>query len=154
MDESYFIPEQKMESEYGALERSGGRRFMSTLIEDTGGELSNAQKRIERELLSPEEKFSRAVGAILSDWDNNDIYKIGDRDGDILLNKIQSMSKIKYINPVGYILGFIASRGGQKLDPKTDKVNYVIKNILPNIQDEGVAPPDVIRYARFWYNLI
>ena len=67
-----------------------------------------------------------------------------------MLTHAKIIKNVEHKNPVAYILGFLATKGGRTLDKKN--VMHVINNVLPEMKgDGGVEPPDVIRYARFWY---
>ena len=66
-----------------------------------------------------------------------------------MLEKVDNIADIQYKNPIAYILGYLASRGGQSL--RRNDVLSVINHVLPKLNNDGsVQPPDVIRYARYW----
>ena len=70
------------------------------------------------------------------------------RDMEALENSFDKVKDPEYKNPLGYVLGYIASRGGTKIDNET-----VDKAFLSLEKDGDVKQPDVIRYARLWMKM-
>ena len=66
---------------------------------------------------------------------------------EILLSKVGNITNVQYKNPSAYILGYLALNKGQ-IDKK--RVKHIFNSVLPDFKEEGVTPPDVIRYARYW----
>lgn len=100
------------------------------------------------------DKFKIQVNQIFVDLrENKNIRKIYNEDLKELLNKVEKIKELGYnisfINPSGYILGYIASNGGKNLN--NQNVDYVFNNILSLV--ESVTQEDVIRYARFYINI-
>jgi Family of unknown function (DUF5770) len=111
----------------------------------------NPQSRLERAMMDPLDRFRLYVDAIsraLGNWDK----RITQKDIDKMLVMAGDLDVVEYKNPTGYILGYLATGGGIKMDK--DQFNYVIKNVLPHAEhQESVLPPDVIRYSRLWIKL-
>jgi hypothetical protein len=131
--------------EADAYERTGPSGRLSEMIS------ANTMGDLQRELAhrSPEERFLISVDAISRRMASDHIANISESDITNMLTKTGHVQGLRYKNPVGYILGYLASRGGREI--KHDTVMNVITKVLPKLGDEGgVAPPDVIRYARFW----
>jgi hypothetical protein len=157
MDE-FFAEEEEMFADYGAeeprfepdakaFERVGPSGKLAellsspTVLEDMG--------KKGRESISPEDRFLINTDAMCRRLNSENIAKISELDITNMLEKTVDVVGLRYKNHVGYILGYLASQGGKSL--KTEQVKYVIKNILPQVAEEGgIAPPDVVRYARFW----
>jgi hypothetical protein len=138
-DEDEWKDELDFQPEVDVYERVGlpGERLAG--IEKMDDELG-------REILDPVERFTRQVNAI----SRNPNIQLSEEDTDILLSKISNISNINYKNPTGYVLGYIATRGGRNLDKKS--VTNIFKYILPKLQ-ESVEQPDVIRYGRYWQKI-
>lgn len=107
--------------------------------------------RIERAMLEPIERFRIYVDAIargLNNWDN---INISEQNIERLLEVASQLKTIEHKNPTAYILGFLATGGGIKLDKKN--FDNVVNEVLPHVEDTTVFPPDIIRYSRLWENL-
>lgn len=140
--------EYGLQSEATAYTRVGVGGKMSELL--TG--LETAETKIDKDT-SPEDRFIYAVNAIARRMMEEHIANITNKDIDNILDKSRYVTELKYKNPLAYILGYIATNGGQNIEAK--QVKYVIKDILPKLgKDSGVEPPDVIRYARYWKNFL
>lgn len=71
----------------------------------------------------------------------------------LLVDKTMDLDGLEYKNPWAFLLGFIASQGGQKLDKQ--KVLGVISKVPISISSaHGITPPDIIRYSRYWSKFI
>lgn len=107
---------------------------------------SDEQKR--RENLTPEERFlifSDAISRKLN------VYKLGNRDIDNILEKTKDIKNLKYKNPTAYVLGYVVSEGGKIIN--YERFDRVVNEELPDFKGSGVEPADVLRYARFWLHL-
>lgn len=143
-DERAYDQGPQFEAEIGAFERTGmGGRLGTGVI---GGLMGDIQKKMSRELSSPEDRFKIYVDAISRKLEGDGTVHISNQDIDAMLDKVSEIENVRYKNPTAYILGFLASRGGRNMD----NVTNVIKNVLPLIGDVGVEAPDVVRYARYW----
>lgn len=139
--------EPEMMAEIGAYERAGPPGALGTSLIKSGT-MAEIRKQLIKEISNPEERLRIFVDAISRKLNGEDIVRITQEDIDTMLEKIPTIPKAKYKNPSAYILGYLASRGGKKLDPS--HVKKIIRTILPHLQDSGVEPADVVRYARFW----
>ena len=62
--------------------------------------------------------------------------------------------KYKYINPTAFVLGFIASNKGIKMTKKSVNDTFLsIEDLTQELKD-GIEKPDIIRYARYWINVL
>ena len=108
--------------------------------------------RMERSMLDPLDSFRINVDGISRSLRNWDDVKISEKDITEMLEMAVDLKYVQYKNPTAYILGYMASNGGKKLD-KTSFDN-VIKKVLPHTEDQtSVTPVDVVRYARLWQNI-
>jgi hypothetical protein len=109
--------------------------------------------KLEQSTQDPLEKFCRKVNAIcrnLNNWE--EIENIDENSINIMLVKAANLDYVEYKNPSAYVLGFLASGGGNVLSK--EKFSYVIKKVLPRVDSEAsVLPPDVIRYSILWQKL-
>ena len=72
--------------------------------------------------------------------------KIVDVEIKAIVEKAKDTPNVEKYNPMGWILGFIGSKGGQK-----NMISYTLSVVLPITQTiEEVEYIDVIRYSRFW----
>jgi len=102
-----------------------------------------------REIQSPEDRFLINTDALCRRLSSENVIRITEADITNMLEKTTQIVGLKYKNYVGYILGYLASQGGQTL--KVEQVKYVIDKVLPQVGDVGgIAPADVVRYARYW----
>lgn len=99
----------------------------------------------------PLELFRRKVRAISLNIKEEFKGVISQKDINKIIINAENIKYVDFKNPYGYVLGYIASSGGNKIDKKN--VEYIFNNILPFINSESenfVKQPDVIRYAKFW----
>ena len=104
--------------------------------------------RAEKIAMDPLEKFRVAVDAIsrqLNSWEGITI-----REDSIaaMIESAAALEAVEHKNPTAYILGFLATGGGRRIDQT--ELAKVLKTILPRAESGNVQPPDVIRYARLW----
>lgn len=145
--EENYGDEANYEMEAKAFERAGPSGVLAELLTSV-----NIEKKGRREALPPEDRFLIAVDALSRRINEERLASLSQADIDNMLMKTVNIPNLRYKSPLGYILGYLASRGGTVLDVKN--VRNILENVLPSVsQDGGVEPPDVIRYARFWMNL-
>lgn len=96
-----------------------------------------------------EDRFKSAVNTAFLDLKGENLIRISDADLRILIEKIDQITVgVKYKNPTCYILGYVATSGGTKMNKSG--MDTVLK-IVPKLDKKlGIEPPDVIRYARYW----
>jgi len=108
----------------------------------------------------PEERFKQIVDGLSRHLEdqfrsaNNRLLEISEADIEHMLKKIPDISRVEHKNPLGYIIGYMASSGGTDMNsPEAkQKINSIFVQ-LPYILDGEFQKPDVIRYARYWMNL-
>jgi hypothetical protein len=93
--------------------------------------------------------FRRQVRAISLTIKEKFDNALSQQDINKMLTKAEKLPHVYFKNSTAYVLGYIASRGGEKIDLKG--VDYVFKNILPLF--DNIKKPDVIRYAKYWLTL-
>lgn len=128
----------QFKDEITAFERAGPSGRLHELI---SGDLETSR--------TPEDRFKIAVDAISRRLNGDNITPLTENDINNMLEKTLYISGLQYMNPIAYILGFVATKGGKSME--YNDVMNTINNILPELKgDGGVTPPDVIRYARYW----
>ena len=143
---------QRFENEGNAYERAGFPGVAAMLgTAFTGGAFGELQKHINKLVQEPEERFAIYVDAISRSFNGRQGVTISEDDIVAMLMKIRRLQYVDKKNPTAYILGYLASNGGSRMDKK--RVNEVITKILIYSEDSSVLPPDVIRYARLWMTL-
>lgn len=109
--------------------------------------------------LEPEDKFKYFTGKYIGIINDNEIfpYKIGQDDILKICEMIEGNDIIHNLNPIAYILGYISTDGGRRMNKK--EITYIndnLERILKDISEDednkegSIVPADVIRYARFW----
>lgn len=147
-DDDYVteLDENKFEASSSAYERVGaGGYVVGTQIESSA--VGDIQERVEREFASPKDRFIFQADGFSRRINDENIFNISEQDRVVMFEKLSLVNDIQYKNPIAYVLGYLASLGKRKLDPKV--VKDVISK-LPQIQEDGIYPPDVVRYARLW----
>lgn len=138
-------PESDYKAEVAAYDRVGPSGKLASLLQS-----GLPHKKGKREAILPRDRFLIGLDAIGRRIGEDNVASISEQDINIMLEKAATSPNIEYKNPLAFILGYLASKGGQSLKQPT--VNSVIKNILPKLDGEaGVEPPDVVRYARWWF---
>jgi hypothetical protein len=111
---------------------------------------NDMQKSINQQLVDPLDRFKAQIGGISYRLDNEDIFNIPREIRNKLCEKADTLEKVKYLNPMAFILGYLATNGGQQMDKK--KIMNVLNN-LSVIDDETITKPDVVRYSRYWMKI-
>jgi len=143
--------ENNFENEINAFERVGPSGKLAELLSGatTYGDMQN---KIGREAISPADRFKIFLDAMSRKMNSEGIATISESDINNMLEKSMTVPNIGMKNPIAFILGYLATNGGSRMDHNT--VMFVLNRILPKIGDEGgVTEPDVIRYARFWLTI-
>ena len=148
--EEEYIEKQEFSNEVDSYNRVAynptGKDMQITISE--GGGLASLAQIMGREYKDPSDRFRGVVDAIARSLEIEEGI-IGS-----LVSKIGKLKNIEYLNPVGYIFGYLATDGGKQMDNAA--IQAIFKEIpQPRIQNinAGLEPPDVIRYARYWINL-
>jgi len=131
-----------MEAEVNAFERMGVRTEFNMPFMDNLDKKNKLKK-------TPLERFYESVNGIsLQLLEKN---KLSQGDVTYILESIVKLDKPEYKNATGYILGYIVSGGGNKINKK--KLLEVIELLTDFLEDKSVQAPDIIRYSRLWINL-
>jgi len=119
---------------------------------DDVGELVSAYTDVERVqrdnfFIGLEGEFWDKLKFYINQINNSSLRKkIVDVEIKTIVEKAKDTPNIENYNPMGWILGFIGSKGGQ-----INSISYVLSVVLPITQTiEEVEYIDVIRYSRFW----
>lgn len=118
-----------------------------TIIE---GDSDTARAARFQEKQDPILNFKKEMAAIARDLSGCP----GGFNDDTVQNDIEEMKKmvnsvrnIQYLNPTGFVLGYIASSAGTRMDASVVKSTF---KLLKYVQDTSVKSSDVVRYARYW----
>jgi hypothetical protein len=150
--------EPEMRAEMGAFGPGGRVGGSSSILgskidprELKGKKMSEIAKKLSRISMTPNERLRIYVDALSRKLNDDEVLKITDNMIEHMLTYISNLKNPENINPIGFILGYIATDGGKNMN-KT-QVKNVIK-IVKKLDDEGgITDPDVIRYSRLWLNL-
>lgn len=141
-DDDEYDDENMFQAERKAYERAG-----------YGGTTSDVLGlRMTKAIQDPNERFNERLNGVFGDLRNNfENITITNNDMEKLREKIESVDRIEYKNPTAYVLGYLATSGGKKID---DKILQDIFGILGKISDLSVKQEDVIRYCRLWTEVL
>ena len=117
---------------------------IETLFPDQqyGMGFENVYKKLFKSNLSDIDKFHIIMGISLSKI--NRIFELSEQDMDILIDQSYKINKVRFKNPICYILGYCLI---QNKNISMNRLNTVIKNIG---KFNDITVEDVIRYARYW----
>ncbi len=146
--------EVKFVPSYKAYERASGIPGLAKFdIKDS--KWGDLQKKIKFYAETPTNIFIMYIRAISFRLKNKKIISIPETDINFLISIVRNNikeDKIKHLNPVGFILGYLATNRGKKLDK--ERLKKMIKDVLPLVLDGSVEPADLVRYARYWEKLM
>lgn len=128
---------QDFQAEINAYDRVGASGHLANVLDGA------TTDRIQ----SPEDRFKIYVDAMSRKYTADGVLDLSETDINTMLDKTVYIPGLKYKNPIAYILGFVATRGGINMDH--EMIMHVIR-LLPKINEGGVEPADVVRYARYW----
>ena len=131
----------EMKGEVNAFERTGIRNDFNMLDVENLDKKSKLKK-------TPLERFYESVNGICQQLLERN--KLVEGDIRIILENIGQLDKPEYKNATAYILGYIVSGGGNKINKK--KLLDAI-DLLEYLEDKSIQAPDIIRYSRLWINL-
>lgn len=138
--EEFFEEEVTYGNEIKAFERSGGYGSM------LGKSIGPDGKPIKTQ--DPLEKFQIRVDAIARSLKSIFPGIINEESIQTMLEKANQLKDVQYKNATAYVLGYIASTGGENLTAQTFKI---VESKISKIHLEGnVKSPDILRYARLW----
>jgi hypothetical protein len=145
-EEDYIDDPQETHAEMKAFDRTGGA-VAGVMTGMAFGGVHELQK-LSKTTADPKEKFAIYVNAISRSLDSNNNVNVKEDDIIAMIENIRRLKRVEFINPTGYIVGYLATNGGKNMD--YDNIQHVIEDVLPYTQTGFLQPPDVIRYARLW----
>lgn len=108
-----------------------------------GGKMGDIQKRLAQISDTPTERFLKRLVGVSYSLESDDIV-INKSSIERMFEYAKKGGKIETLNPLGFVLGYYVSSSG-RIDEKKLKV------VLKAIKDmDGIMPPDIIRYSRYW----
>lgn len=134
------MSEVQYEAERGAFDRTGwggAAALLDTFSGDKG------------KIKDPVERFAVTVDAISRHLNSSGVVSIDENDIVRMLDRVRNVPYVTKKNPSAYVLGYVASGGGRRIDSKA--VERIFSKALSEVAD--VNRPDVIRYARLWLTL-
>lgn len=117
------------------------------LAVDMGNNMSELTRKINQLVTEPIDRFKSYVGAISHKMNEDGIFNISIKDRNSMCLKANNLDKIKYLNPTAYIIGYIVTNEGKKIDKKLVEKSFTKLHLLT---DDSVKPADVVRYAIYW----
>lgn len=136
---------QEFKAEAQAWSRVSGGGKLAELLSSIN--VLDPERR--RKDMTPEDRVLIAIDALCRKLSGENFLKLTEADITTILEKTTSITGVRYKNPLAFILGFTASKGGSEIT-KADfkRATDVLKKL--GSDGEGVAPEDVLRYARLW----
>lgn len=154
MDEQYDYEDftgdfDEFKHEVNVFERvSMGRLGTKVGLKDVKGKSTKeVYEKLSKSTYDPRERLAvlvQALGYSLKDTHHLPIYE---KDISDIIEYIPVIQKPGDINPMGFLLGYIGTKGGREMNK--ENITKIFKE-LPSIKEGGVAQEDVIRYCRFW----
>ena len=158
--------EQLFEPTFEQKVHSSEQNECGPLIIKEPGKEDEYRKAISQ--LDPNDRLKQQIGSIVRALNEENFIIISSNERNDICRSVDNLSIVniqaKYINPLAYVLGYVAYHRGfmltdnfEKNKDKSNKINKEIFNNLENINNimgvninYGVFPADVIRYMRFW----
>lgn len=111
-------------------------------------ELLSGKKTREGKDATAEDRFLTTVDALSRGLNDDEHEVLTQKDINNMLEQSQKMIYLRFKNPAGYVLGYIASNAGTKITEKSIKK---AEKLIPKLgKNYGIELPDIIRYARHW----
>ena len=153
-DEYLYEEEPEMVAEMGAFERAGGASILGTRIsasELKGKKMEDIAKHLSRISMSPQERLKIYVDALSRKLSDDGVVKIGEAEIVEMLSYVDSLKKPAFVNPIGFIMGYLASDGGRDL--RVAQVKKIMGAVKRLDGEGGMTEPDVLRYSVMWEKL-
>jgi len=153
-DEEDYVQEPEMRPEMGAFDRAGGTGILGTKIDISelkGKKMEDIAKKLSRISMGPEERLQIYVDALSRKFDDDGVVGISNENIDEMLSFISSLKKPQYINPVGFIMGYVATQGGRSMIKESVRKTIGVVEKLKG--EGGMTGPDTLRYSTLWINL-
>ena len=99
---------------------------------------------------NPIEAFRLRVGGVFNKIKHTS--RLSEADLATMLEPISNIPNIRFKNPAGFILGYIASDRGKKLTESGFKSAISLVELINDVK-VIITPPDIIRYAYFWISI-
>ena len=144
--------EEKVElkDEFKDFERAGGGDECGGGNIEFKGSFEDMSRNINRLILDPTDRFKRHVGAIAKAMEEDGFAAISVNDRNIMCRKASSLLDAKFLNATAFILGYVITSGGEKINKSTMKGIF---SSMDDIRDDSVKKPDILRYARYWLTI-
>lgn len=159
----------KFEATYDQKIHSSEQNECGEIIIKEPGKDNEYKRRISQ--LDHVDRLKQFIGGVVYTLNNNNILTISSSDRNEICRSVDSLSHInieaKYVNPLAYVLGYVANTKKYIIEEKESSSNRQkkIRDITSNIFDHleqinnvvggggvnyAVYPADVIRYMRLW----
>jgi len=137
-------------AERNAYERAGSEDPFAVIFEKPEPSEDKEHKKWVKNLNKRERFYYTIKSEVLPECEEIFPEKINKQ---MLIDKSTDLPGLEYRNPWAFVLGFMASQGGRKLDKA--KILDIINKVPEPIKEKyGIAPADIVRYARYWSKFI
>lgn len=154
-DEDYeYMEEPEMQAEMGAFQRAGGAGILGSKIDISelkGKKMDEIAKKLSRVSMSPEERLRIYVDALSRKFNDDGIVTITNKNIEEMLSYVPVLKKPKYTNPIGFIMGYLATSGGRSMEKNS--VQKVMRAVEKLNGEGGMDKPAIVRYSRLWLDL-
>lgn len=144
-DEGEEVPDEEKEEDLFQYEEP---RYMDEInaFERAGvGSMANTSLK---NVSNPIEAFRLRLSGVFNKVKRQSMLTEGDLA--VMLEPIAIIENIKFKNPAGYLVGYIASEKGTRITEKGFKAAFDLLDIINDVKTMILSPPDIIRYAVFW----
>lgn len=143
---------QEYGEERNVFERAGPRNKLEEI----------AEVSIDSKTKSIDQRFFEIIDKTCREMIDLNMNLISENDIDILLETAKNkVPGLKFKNPIGFIYGYIVTKGGRDMKPEYAKKIIFPENERSDIskyrqqlfKNNGIEPPDIIKYGRLWLKL-
>ena len=153
-EEDDFIDEEPdYKATFKDFERMGGPNLgLGTLLSEKdmkGNNVKTLFRVIKKnyEMLTNEQLFQYYLSIIIFKLKDDEILVINNETIEELISYIPRLKTPEYINPLGYILGYMATNKGKSIE-KYQMLKTM--ELIPKLKNYSFVDADLIRYSKLW----
>jgi hypothetical protein len=79
--------------------------------------------------------------------------RLTESDLAVMLEPIAIIENIKFKNPAGFLVGYIASEKGYQITERGFRAASELLDLINDVKSEIITPADIIRYGVFWISV-
>jgi len=148
-EEDEYKPEADAWERVGMPGGLGGERIFGVGVE--ADQMRKMQRLADKSVQTAEEKLKINIDITGRELMAVDAPGLSEGDLAAIIEKVDYTDKPQYLNPLGFILGYIASSGGKQIS--NEKFHLAQRTNVFYKEGSGAKPEDILRYARHWINI-